>query len=116
MVTNVPPELTKEQVLKVFKNSAENIGSSLNQIFQALKNDIILNERIIIFHKAEVDKVCPKNKYLEELKKDDKKAGKFWVRSLEDNQQADMSNVQISLVDYSQEDPTLFYTQIKKLS
>lgn len=115
MVTNVPVGMEKEEVVARFNSSSSNIGGDLQETFAEMKKAIVDNERVFIFHKAEAEKICPKTTILEELKKEGKKEGRFWIRQLDDEGEVDMSNVKMSIADYTQNDPGLFFKELKSI-
>lgn len=83
MVTSVPKNLTKKDIVKRFSETHSAIGGELQDIFLELRKTIVEKERVFIFNKAEVDKVSPKNNLLEEMKKEGEQEGKFWVRKID---------------------------------
>lgn len=110
MITTTPKEKDLEGVREKYKATPP-IPGEFKEFYIELKEALLKNNRVFMFHAAELGVPCnTKNTLLKEINA----ATTFWKRGKNKDQEVDMANVKISMT-LNDEDEA-FETELKLLS
>lgn len=112
MITSVPKQMDLKSVRERFLGTPGLTGD-YKAFYEELKKALIQNNRVFMFHNAELGVVCnTQNTILDEINSNTQ----FWKRNVNEKQEVDMSNIKISVNEYIEQDQGQFNQELKELA